>query len=227
MLATSATWGLAQSSTSFTSIPVPSSAVNFRASIGSERHLQPTPAGSLYADSAFAHGYRHGYEEGFHAADLDIHMGREPALNLSRSESKQAVHQYRSFFGSKQLFEQGFDAGFHSGYSDAMSGGEYHLNQRVHTAAAGLSSDVLPPTRRAHFDEGFAAGYASSQSPKAPGDGITTEYVEQYCRTTASGPYALDYCSGFARGYLLGMRRPATPAQSASLGQASSSSSSR
>src|SRR5215470_5980325 len=40
-----------------------------------EAHMND-PAGPLCARSAFAHGYLHGYEEGFHNADLDIHMGR-------------------------------------------------------------------------------------------------------------------------------------------------------
>lgn len=191
--------------TSFTSLSIPSAAANTRPAIGSERHLQATPEGSLYANSAFAHGFRHGYDEGFYAGDLDWQLGRQMRTVISSKEYGRAVRQYRPEFGSKRSFELGFEAGFRSGYSDAMSGGEYSMRQRMETASVGLNPDPLSPNRRSHFDEGVTNGFRSAQTANAPKRGMTAEYIDQYCRTTASGPYALDYCSGFSRGYLLGI----------------------
>src|SRR6266478_9941690 len=37
-------------------------------------HLLQDAAKKIYAMSAFAHGHRHGYEEGFHAGDEDYHL---------------------------------------------------------------------------------------------------------------------------------------------------------
>src|SRR5689334_19449341 len=67
---------IAQNPTDFTSVPLSSSSSHVHWLVGSERHLQPTAVGALFLDSAFAHGYRHGYDQGFHLGDLDLHMGR-------------------------------------------------------------------------------------------------------------------------------------------------------
>ena len=204
VMATSSIWSFAQGSSSFTSFAVPSAAVSQPGTIN-ERHLQPTSVGSLYANSAFAHGYRHGYDEGFHSGDFALQLGRTFDLTSMPKQYRQSAHDYRPLFGSRQSFDEGYRAGFGNGYSDAIAGGEYQVNTRVRMAAAGLSAEVLSPSRRAHFDEGVASGYRSAQSPNAPGRDITAEYVEQYCRKTSSGAYALEYCSGFSRGYLLGI----------------------
>lgn len=126
-------------------------------------------------------------------------------MAIGYKESRQAGREYRTSFGSKELFEKGYEGGFHGGYSDGVSGAEYRVRQRVESAATGLAIDPLPANRRAHFDKGFAAGYESAQTRSAPSMGMTIDYVEQYCRKTSSGPYALEYCSGFSRGYQLGI----------------------
>jgi hypothetical protein len=203
-LAMAATSSFAQGSSSFTSLALPSPTVTSRPGIANERHLKPNSVGALYANSAFAHGYRHGYEEGFHVGDFALQMGRNVDLVSPPGEYRQAPRGYRSDFGSRESFDRGYQAGFRSGYSDAITGEEYRLKGRVSAAAAGLSTDILPPNRRAHFDQGVAGGFASSQIANAPKRGMTVEYIEQYCRKTASGMYALEYCSGFSRGYLLG-----------------------
>lgn len=205
-LAMAATSSFAQGSSSFTSLVLPSATVTSRRGMANERHLQANSVGALYANSAFAHGYRHGYDEGFHIGDFALQLGGDVNLILSPKEYKQAPRAYRGDFGSKESFDQGYEAGFRSGYGDAITGEEYCLSRRMSTAAAGLTLEILPPNRRAHFDEGVAGGFASSQTSSAPKRGMTSEYIEQYCRKTAAGMYALEYCSGFSRGYLLGIR---------------------
>lgn len=195
---------IAQTSTQFTSLANHSATVNPRSFSANEPHIQSEMLGPLYANSAFAHGYRHGYEQGFHVGDLDIHLGRTGRIAMSSKEYSPAGREYRPSFGSRRLFEDGYQAGFHSGYADAVSGGEFRATQRAKTASAGLS-EVLPNTRRVHFDEGIEAGYKSAQSQNAPIAHMNLEYVELYCRQSLTSAYSLEYCSGFARGYMLGI----------------------
>jgi hypothetical protein len=130
-------------------------------------------------------------------------MGRSAQVGARIKESRQSARTYNSAFGSKKLFDEGYQAGFHSGYSDAMTGFEYRAGKRTREAAEGLT--VLPPSRRKLFDEGFAGGYKSAQAHDAPISGVTSAYVEQYCDKTLSRSHPLEYCSGFSRGYVLGM----------------------
>jgi hypothetical protein len=192
----------AQSHSSFTSVQVPSRG-KARPFPSIDRHVENTSLGILYVNSAFAHGYRHGYEHGFHIGDLDVHMGRAPRLSFKQKERQPGAREYDTSFGSKQLFQQGYTAGFQNGYGDAIAGLEFRATPRLRSAAAGLG-DVLPPTRRASFDEGFGGGFRSSQTHDAPMVHVTADYVEQYCRRIISASYGFEYCSGFSRGYMLG-----------------------
>lgn len=197
-----ATIAAAQNSTDFTSIPLSSSSSHVHWLVGSERHLQPTSTGALFLDSAFAHGYRHGYDEGFHLADLDIHMGRA-AQPMTKHDFRQAGHEYNSSFGSKARFQQGYQAGLSAGYADGFAGLDYQATERTKLAASGLA-DALPPSRREYFDEGFAGGYASAHHESVPPKGMTLDYVEQYCHEKLPGSHPPEYCSGFSRGFIFG-----------------------
>lgn len=192
----------AQNSTEFTSIPLSSSSSHVHWLVGSERHLQPTSVGALFLDSAFAHGYRHGYEQGFHLADLDIHMGRR-AQQMTKHNFRQAGHEYNNSFGNKARFQQGYEAGLSVGYADGFAGREYQASERIKLAASGLE-DALPPGRREYFDEGFAGGYASAHSERVPATGMTLDYLEQYCQEKLLGSHPAEYCSGFSRGFMFG-----------------------
>jgi hypothetical protein len=194
--------GVAQKSTEFTSVPTRSTVSRARPFLDNEPHLQNETLGVLYANSAFAHGYRHGYEDGFHIGDFDLHMGHDSRA-LGKSKECQARRHYRESFGSRELFEQGYDVGVRKGYADATSGREFRATDRTKIAGAGLV-DVLPQSRRAQFDQGFAAGYRSAQSQHALAVQVSPEYVEQYCRRTLAGSQSLEYCSGFGHGYVFG-----------------------
>ena len=193
---------VAQKSTEFTSTPTVSAISRARPFLDNEPHLQDETLGVLYANSAFAHGYRHGYEDGFHFGDFDLHMGHNSRI-LAKSKEYQPRRYYRESFGRRQLFEQGYDFGLRNGYADAASGGDFRATDRTKTAGIGLT-DVLPQSRRAQFDDGFAAGYRSAHSQHAPVAHVSPEYVEQYCRRTFASSQSLEYCSGFGHGYVFG-----------------------
>lgn len=171
-----------------------------------ERHLLASPAGDLYYDSAFAHGYRHGYEEGFHVGDLDLQMGREPRKLSKIAEYQHDCPGFKRNFGAKELFRQGFREGFRSGYQDASSGGEFRETEKVEAAAQGIRL-LLGSGQRAAFDQGFSGGYASAAAQRSTSKLVTLDYVEQYCQKTQAPEktYGAEYCSGFSRGYLLGL----------------------
>ena len=192
----------AQNSTDFTSIPLSSSTSHIHWLVGSERHLQPTSVGALFLDSAFAHGYRHGYDQGFHLADLDVHMGRS-AQQITKHDFRQAGHEYNNSFGSKARFQRGYEAGLTAGYADGFAGREYQASERAKLASFGLA-DALPPSRREYFDEGFADGYASAHTETVPPTGMTLDYLEQYCQDKLLGSHPAEYCSGFSRGFIFG-----------------------
>ena len=200
---------LAQTTSRFSSLTLSGSAGGTRSFTLGERHLSTTPVGTLYANSAFAHGYRHGYDEGFHIGDLDLQMGRNP-VRFERRKNQQTAHDFDLLFSNKRLFQQGYQAGFQSGYKDAISGSPFRATSRA-TAAAESLNEILIPNLRQYFDEGFAGGYLSAQSIRAPRAHITAEYVEQYCRNESSS-HPLEYCSGFSRGYLFAVADSPTPA---------------
>ena len=192
----------AQNPTDFTSIPLISSNSPVHWLVGSETHLQPTSMGALFLDSAFAHGYRHGYDQGFHLADLDVHMGRL-AQQLTKRESRQASREFNSSFGNKSRFEQGYQAGLSAGYDDGFAGREYQASERAKLAASGLA-DALPPSRRQYFDEGFAGGYASARAQSVLSKAMSLDYLEQYCQEKLLDTHPPEYCSGFSRGFIFG-----------------------
>ncbi|MEO6119797.1 MAG: hypothetical protein ABIP12_03835 [Terriglobales bacterium] len=87
-------------------------------------HLREDQARKLYSASAFAHGHRHGYEEGFRTADLEIHVGRQER-ELREKDIPKA--DYQKGFGDKKFFQQGFAHGFKAGYKDSYSNRSFRL----------------------------------------------------------------------------------------------------
>ena len=106
-------------------------------------------ANHLYAASAFAHGLRHGYEEGFHDADRDLHLSAFAVGDLTFRKVPKMIG-YDSSFGSKDSFRKGYEAGYRLGYADSIKGVSFRVNMpTVEVAAA--------PDRE--FDRGVQYGY--------------------------------------------------------------------
>src|SRR5579872_6044315 len=140
----------AQTASQYTASSLPEISPNFKPYPGDDRHLEDTSAGVLYQNSAFAHGYRHGYEQGFHVGDIDVHMGRAARPISKLKEYQQSTHEYFAPFGSKLLFQQGYEAGLKSGYGDAIFGREFRASQRFRNLAAGLN-ELGSPSHRSDF----------------------------------------------------------------------------
>jgi hypothetical protein len=176
-------------------------------------HLLQDSARKVYATSAFAHGHRHGYEEGFHAGDEDYHLRHVP--NPTGKASK--LNGYKREFGDKQIYMRGFASGFQAGYADSYSGQAFRSNQEIAELeielpaaqalvqrAAKVISNYLPPADSKTFDlgaeEGYKHGFSSTEAATyAPGLG-----EQALVKCESEHQYQPVFCGGYATGFLLG-----------------------
>jgi hypothetical protein len=162
-----------------------------------DRHTLSDDAQSLYRRSAFAHGYIHGYEEGFHCGNLDWHMGRSRRevvhdLHILKIDKKRIA--YREGYGDKKMFLKGYDQGYLDAYNDVFDGKPFRAVTEARAAAAGLSG--APPSR--NFDDGFVAGINAVRDGQLASardlSGATQSCIQNM--QNASG----EFCDAYARG---------------------------
>jgi hypothetical protein len=159
-------------------------------------HISKDPNRQIYVNSAFAHGHRHGYEEGFHAGDEDYQLRRGVSLQQKLPKDK----GYRKEFGDKASYLQGYETGFRAGYADSYSGRAFRLLAGSDSAVS--QSNVEKMAVR-DFDQGIAAGYHAGYTNSAdiadePG---IAESAAWRCRQEQ---HAETYCIGYGSGYVLG-----------------------
>jgi flagellar biosynthesis/type III secretory pathway protein FliH len=165
-----------------------------------ERHLGTESAKLLYMRSAFAHGYMHVYEEGFHHGDLDLQLVRSARDPASISAYKKPCSSYHSNFGSKEMFKSGFEDGFRAGYSDAIHGMSFHAVERLRTAANGLN-ESSDKKATAHFDDGFRDGYRNGRR-HGTDDGRNFSDANPLESPCFARPRA--YCDAYSRAFQIG-----------------------
>jgi len=175
-------------------------------------HTQADPGRRLYSISAFAHGHRHGYEEGFRAADLEIHVGRLQRTLLEKDVPKA---DYKKEYGDKKHFRRGFIYGFMAGYRDSYSEQGFRLVEWTAEVPPLAGTSDLPeadagftpsPRLRGNFDEGMLHGYqAGLNTPVNEADARRlAARAKQSC--SLPDPVRPDgYCDGFIQGFLLGV----------------------
>ena len=167
--------------------------------IAQERHMSGDPVSTLCMGSPFAHGYLHGYEEGFHYGDLDLQLGREPRDPSSISSYKRASTSFQPSFGSRSSYRSGYQDGFRAGYSDATRQLNFGAVESLRHAADGVAKLLGAASHQ--FDKGFREGYSHGRR-KGSEDGRAAE------RANPINPPCLglapEYCSGFARGFQIG-----------------------
>lgn len=154
-------------------------------------HLTQDRNRGFYKECAFAHGHRHGYEEGFHAGDEDYQL-RRPGYLLQRSAKAKG---YVPVFGDKNQFNSGYEAGFRAGYADSFSGKSFRaLNPITLESAAASPSDL-----QSGFVSGYRAGYINSNSiADEPGIAESASWRCQQERHSAA------FCNAYGSGYVLG-----------------------
>ena len=173
-------------------------------------HYAASRTSAITHKSAFVHGYLHGYEAGFHLADLDIQMGLGVLGILKRKEAR-VVAGYRREFGNKHSFESGYREGVSVGYGDGISGRAFRAVSELDAIGTGamVAMDDLPD---ASFDSGFAAGYKLGQRqglqdgrreetftsplPACPPQPAEVPNQQTFC-TAYIGGYRVGYADGF------------------------------
>lgn len=163
-----------------------------------DRHLGNDPASNLYAHSAFAHGYIHGYEAGFHSGDLDVQLGRNARNPESLAGFKHSGDDFHAQFGSKESFKAGYKDGFLAGYSDAVDELSFRAIASLRKAAMNID---IPSKGVPQFDKGFKEGYEDGRHQGADDgrESAASDPVQPPCLL-----HPASYCSGFSRGFMLG-----------------------
>ena len=142
-------------------------------------HLSQDALQQVYQHSPFAHGLRHGYEAGFHDADLDYHLGYDE--RDLRANKLPGTAGFDKKFGDKKSFRRGYEFGYMAGYKDSFAGRKFHYPPASDAVAADLA------TQR-YFDAGVAEGFRQTAEKNGNDD----------CNNAQPG-----YCEGFRLGVKL------------------------
>jgi hypothetical protein len=148
--------------------------------------------------STFIHGYLHGYEEGFHEADFDLHMGR---VGNGASTHEHKVTGYRSNFGAKRMYDDGFREGFRVGYADATAGRSFRAIQTV--AEVGGADGEEQARESLPYDEAVRMGYLAGQR-RGLSDARGQHESNPSPECPANGTNKADFCAAYVKGYGIG-----------------------
>lgn len=179
--------------------------------LGQENHRHEAGSGTLLARSAFAHGYRHGYEAGYHEGNVDINMVRLPRIKMS--QFGKLPRRYEPDFGSRRLFETGFQAGLKAGYTDGYAGNTFRAVDDLRAVAGSLAVESPPgDSNNVYFDRGVAAGYHDGFKQAVPRPAPRGKRLNFQLVPCAPSPAEKDrdmvkrssYCQGYRRGFVLG-----------------------
>ena len=156
-----------------------------------DAHWNGDSAAPLYHVSVFAHGFIHGYEDGFRIADQVYQLGMAPASPESYPQYKDATSHYDSSFGPKDRFKTGYREGFRAGYGDSLQ------NRRFRAVdAARASSGGITGNSGSAFDIGFEGGFRAAAAANAEDAALPCDaQTANNQRMIKAG-----YCEGFARG---------------------------
>ena len=172
-----------------------------------DAHLSQNLVAQLFQHSAFAHGYIHGYEEGFHWGNLDYQSGRV-RLAPHAQESRASKSSYEKSFGRKSRFRAGYHRGFLAGYSDGSNGREFRGFELAKYASQGMPGTPEDTKQLAAFDAGLTDGY---ELGSVHGENASRDNDEYNTTTNLCSPGSKEhhshpplYCSGFERGYTMG-----------------------
>lgn len=175
--------------------------------------------GAITKKSVFAHGYLHGYEQGFHLADVDIQMARS-VRDISKlkdvKEIKDGEHYDREF-GDKGSFKNGYREGARVGYADGIAGRSFRAFDQLNPILPPATQvDVVPD---AVFDRGFSQGYMSGQHQGLTDGRRAVAFTNPLpqCPAVRRRENPQDFCSAYVGGYRVGyadgftnVARPAT-----------------
>lgn len=163
---------------------------------------------ALYKQSSFAHGYIHGYEQGFHLGNQDLQLGREHRDITKFEEYREPAKDYRAQYGTRRAFRAGYRDGIVIGYNDARSGHRFRAIYEARIAAGKVNNAAPASKPDKSFELGFMDGYRAG-TIQGVGDGRNrSSYRPQQveCRGAREGlslgeNYCVAYFGGFRFGY--------------------------
>ncbi len=163
------------------------------------------PAARLLVRSPFAHGYLHGYEQGFHLGDSDFHVARVRTDNdLLHTGSHDG---YRPEIGDHTSFRSGYRDGLLAGYADAIAGRDFRAYGELRELANTAADDGKAPDFDRGFHDGYGAGHKRGvRDDEGDGD-FDAETSACPARPAKDGSLPASsqaYCDGYARAYTLG-----------------------
>jgi hypothetical protein len=169
-------------------------------------HLE-SDRGPLYQRSAFAHGYIHGYETGFHVGNQDLQLARG-TRDISKSDDyRQAKEESRGEFGPREAFRAGYRDGLVVGYTDATSGHSFRAVDEARIAGSRLEvskQQANDHQENARFELGFMDGYTAG-ALQGVGDGRNhSPYRANQAECGKGTALGESYCAGYSRGFGFG-----------------------
>lgn len=167
-------------------------------------HLSSAGAKAFFTRSCLAHGYMHGYEEGFYQGDMDLQFGRH-FQSFKNQVRFRKVRGYQAEFGERKNFSKGYRKGYAVGYIDAFSGRSFRAMQLVEQAKSDGKPDAEARPDE-HFDEVFLQGYELGQKAGLQDGRSATPVLAvdpKDCGQKRNGGEA-DYCDAYQSGYRLG-----------------------
>jgi hypothetical protein len=170
-------------------------------------HLHEPGSAAVLSHSCFAHGYRHGYEEGFHLGNTDVTLGTQPRVKLKDVHGLKLG--YSSQFGPRHVFQEGFQAGLNAGYRDGYSGRAFRAVDSLRLIAVSLESLPSQAPKSPSFDEGFTSGYHQGLDRGISDHSFTAQVNFHYVSCSHPAPERdssgqESYCEGYRRGFALG-----------------------
>jgi hypothetical protein len=159
---------------------------------------------AMARQSVFVHGYLHGYEEGFHLADLDIQMGRG-VRDINRCKDARQADGYRHEFGDKHFFQVGYREGLRVGYGDGAAGRAFRAVDEIEAISTASLDGVTSPGRV--FDQGFSLGYSTGQRQGVEDGRRDSSFTPPLPACPPQSPRSADagtFCSAYVGGYRVG-----------------------
>jgi hypothetical protein len=148
------------------------------------------PAAQLYIASPFVHGYRDGYQQGFHDVDVALQFAHSITTPESLKDYKKI--EYRPEFGDKDSYQLGYRSGFLRGFADMRGGRDFRLFD-IFDAAQSLEPTGTAVTTPAQFDAGVKSGYAAKRE-------------QTQLQKTKSSAGSTKHCPSTADAFCVGMR---------------------
>lgn len=163
----------------------------------------------LYQRSAFAHGYIHGYEQGFHTGNQDLQLARATRDISKSDEYREAAKDLRLRSEARDAFRAGYRNGLVVGYTDAVSDHSFRAIDEARIAAARLGTESEAtnlPKGNLHFELGFMDGYGAG-TLQGVGDGrkaLNYRPNQAECGNESALGLGESYCAGYLRGFTFG-----------------------